>query len=152
MSPRQERLRPSSLWLALSHGIVCQLEGGALFLPALERLQTLYPGAYARGSTSTNEGADTVEELEIKLSARTHPGAAVKDSFLRGGDPSPTRPSLLGGASNDSSPITQKSWTDGGSAYGGQTNLYLLTLAGAVDILDGGRGEDGVRVTENPPP
>ena len=30
------------------------VEGEALFLPALERLQTLYPGAYARGSTSTN--------------------------------------------------------------------------------------------------
>ena len=35
------------------------VEGEAQFLPALERLQTLYPGAYARGSTSTNEGADT---------------------------------------------------------------------------------------------
>ena len=110
------------------------MEREALFLPALERLQTLYPGAYARGSTSTKEGADTVDELYAKLSARTHPGAAVKDSFLRGGDPSPTRPSSLGGASNDSSPITRKSWLDGGSAYGGQSKIDLLTLAGAEDI------------------
>ena len=28
MSPRQERLRPSSLWFALSYGVVYQPEGG----------------------------------------------------------------------------------------------------------------------------
>ena len=92
-----------------------------------------------------------MENLYVKVSARTHPGAAGFNSFLRGGDPSPTRPSSLGGASIDSSPITRKSWLDGGSAYGGQSKIDLSTLAGAGEILDGGRGEDGVRVTENPP-
>ena len=127
------------------------MEGEPLFLPALERLQTLYPGAYARGSTSTHEGAEQ-KLIDVKLSARTHPGAALKDSFLRGGDPSPTRPSSLGGGSVDSSPITRKSWLDGGSAYGGQRKIDISTLAGAEDILDGGSSEDGVGVTENPPP
>ena len=79
------------------------MKGEALFLPALERLQTLYPGAYARVSTSTNEGADLeLDTLDVKLSARTHPGADGINSFLRGGDPFPTRPSSLGGASMDS--------------------------------------------------
>ena len=63
-------------------------EGGPLFLPSLEHLQTLYPGAYARGPTSTSEGAET--NLDVKLSAHTHPVAAVLDSLLGGGDPSPT--------------------------------------------------------------
>ena len=36
------------------------VEGEGLFLPLLERLQTLYPGAYSRGATSTHKG----EELE----------------------------------------------------------------------------------------
>ena len=92
-----------------------------------------------------------MDELEVKLSARTHPGAAGKDSFLRGGEPSPTRPSSLGGASNDSSPITRKSWLDRGSAYGGQRPLDLLTLAGAEDILDGG-GPRPVVASSQPPP
>ena len=52
------------------------VEGEALFLPALKRLQTLYPVAYARGSTSTHEGAEPIVNLNAKMSARTHPGAA----------------------------------------------------------------------------
>ena len=121
-------------------------------LPALERLQTLYPGAYARGSTSTHEGADSeMENLDVKVSARTHPGAAGFNSSLRGGDPSPTRPSSLVGATSDTSPVTRKSWTDGGSAYGGQKNIDLSTLAGVEDVWDRVKGGDGVGVTENPP-
>ena len=50
-------------------------EWGPLFLPALERLQTLYPGAYARGTTSTSEGAEILEDLNMKLSAHNHLGA-----------------------------------------------------------------------------
>ena len=129
------------------------MEGEALFLPSLERLQTLYPGAYARGSTSTNEGADPeMETLDVEVSVRTHPGAAGFNSFLRGGDPSPTRPSSLVGATSDTLPVTRKSWPDGGSAYGGQRNLDLYTLAGGEDAWDGGKGGDGVGVTENLPP
>ena len=93
-----------------------------------------------------------MDTLDVKLSARTHLGDAGLNSFLRGGDPSPTRPSSLVGASIDSSPITQKSSPDRGSAYGGQRKFDISTLAGAEDILDGGRGEDSVGVTENPPP
>ena len=62
------------------------VEREALFLPALERLQTLYPGAYAQGSISTHEGAELkLENLDVKVSARTHPGAAGSNSFLGGG-------------------------------------------------------------------
>ena len=63
------------------------VEGEALFLPALERLQALYPGAYTRSATSTLGGA---EFLKIILSEHTHLGAASFNSFLGGGDPSPT--------------------------------------------------------------
>ena len=34
------------------------VEGEPLFLAALERLQTLYPGAYTHGTISTSEGAE----------------------------------------------------------------------------------------------
>ena len=96
------------------------VEGEPLFILALKRLQTLYPGAYSWGAKSTHGGA----ELQIvNLSDRTHPGAAGINSFLGGGDPSPTRPSFLVSASIDSSSITWKSWLDGGSAYGGQEKL-----------------------------
>ena len=125
------------------------VEGEPLFLPALERLQTLYPGAYARGATSTHGGA---EFSIINLSKRTHPGAHGFNSFLGGGDPSPIQPSSLGGESIDSPSITQKSWLEGGSTYGGQAKIDLLTLAGAEDVFAVGEGRDGVGVTENPPP
>ena len=127
------------------------MEGEALFLPALERLQTLYPGAYPRGAKSTHEGAEQ-ENLDVKLSARTHPGAAGFNSFLGGGDPSPTQLSLLVGATIDESPVTRKSWLDGGGAYGGQRKIYLSTLTGAAESLDREEGREGVEVTENPPP
>ena len=65
------------------------LEGGALFLLALERLQTLYPWAYARGAISMSEGAE-FGDLNVKLSVRDHLEAAVLDSSPGGGDPSPT--------------------------------------------------------------
>ena len=57
------------------------MEGKSLFLPEIERLQTLYPRAYARGNTSTSEGADNWN-LNVKLSVRTHPGATGLESFL----------------------------------------------------------------------
>ena len=66
------------------------MKGEPLFIPALERLQTLYPGAYTRGATYTYEGAE-LDPTCLQLSARTHPGAAGLDSLLRGGYPSPTR-------------------------------------------------------------
>ena len=106
------------------------LEGGALFLLALERLQTLYPWAYARGAISMSEGAE-FGDLNVKLSVRDHLEAAVLDSSPGGGDPSPTRPSSLVGAAIDLSPVTQKTWLDGGSAYGGQDTLDLSALVGA---------------------
>ena len=84
-----------------------------MFLPALERLQTPHPGAFTRGATSTDEGAET-DTLNIKLSARSRPGAAGINSFLGGGDPSSTGPSSLVGASMDSLTITQKYWLVGG--------------------------------------
>ena len=37
------------------------------------------------------------DNLDFKVSARTHPGAAVLDSSMGEGDPSPTRQSSLGG-------------------------------------------------------
>ena len=121
------------------------VEGEALFLPALERLQTHYPGAYAWGSTSMHEGAELqMETLNAKLSARTHPGAAGFNSFLGGGDPSPTRPSSLVGVTIDESPITRKSWLDRGSAYGCQTKIDPSTLAGVVDVWGRVDGRDGV--------
>ena len=62
------------------------VEGGPLFLPALERLQTFYPRAYVRGAASTSEGAGNWD-LNVKLSACTHPGTAGLDSSLGGGAP-----------------------------------------------------------------
>ena len=91
---------------------VSPVEGGTLFLPAIERLQTLYPGAYARSTTSTSEGAELMnidENLDVKVSVRNHPGAAVLDSSLGGGDFSPTRLSSL-----------VETWLEGESAYRGQ--------------------------------
>ena len=37
------------------------VERGPLFLPALERLQTLYPGAYVQGTTYTSEGTELMD-------------------------------------------------------------------------------------------
>ena len=93
-----------------------------------------------------------MEHLDVKVSARTHPGAAGFNSFLRGGDPSPTRPSSLVGAPSDTSTVTRKAWPDRGSAYGGQKNIDTSTLAGAENVWDRVKGGDGVGVTENPPP
>ena len=129
------------------------MEREALFLSALERLQTLYPGDYAWGATSTHEGAEQQQNLDVKLRACTHPGAAGINSFLGGGDPPPpTQPSSLVGAATDSLPVTQKLWLGGGSSNGGQENFRLSTFAGAEDVLDGGKGGEGVGVTEHPPP
>ena len=67
-----------------------------MFIQALKRLQTLYPGAYARGTTSTSEGAELLDlpdsNIYVKLSARTHLGSAGLNLSPGGGDPSPTRP------------------------------------------------------------
>ena len=127
------------------------MQGGALFLLVFERLQTLYPGAYDRGDTSMYEGAEQITTL-VQLSARTHPGAAVIDSFLGGGDPSPTQPSSLVGVRLDSSPVPQKSWIDGGSAYGGQNKIDLSILAGVEHFFAGRAVVGGVGATENPTP
>ena len=64
------------------------VEGEPLFILERERLQALYLGAYTQGTTSTSEGAENLY-LNVKLSARTHPGAAGLDSPLGGDDPSP---------------------------------------------------------------
>ena len=83
-----------------------------------------------------HEGAE-LENLDVKVSACTHPGAAGFNSFLGGGNPSPTRTSSLVGATIDESPITRKYWLDGGSAYGGKEKINPSTFAGAAGILDG---------------
>ena len=44
------------------------MEGEPLFLPDLERPQTLYPSAYARGTTSMSEGAENWD-INVKLSS-----------------------------------------------------------------------------------
>ena len=67
------------------------VEGEPLFLQALERLQNLYPWAYARGTISTSEGAENWD-LIFKLSVCTHPVDAGLDSPLGGGDPPPPPP------------------------------------------------------------
>ena len=66
------------------------VEGGALFSPALERIWTLYPGAYAWGYTYTQEITEEIKRPHegMELGALTIPGAAVKYLFLEGGDPS----------------------------------------------------------------
>ena len=120
-----------------------------MFLPEIYLLQTLYPRAYFQGTTSTSEGAET--NLDVKLCARTHTGAARLDSFPEGGDPSPTRPSSLVGVMTDESPVTRKSWLDGESAYGGQRKLDLSTLARVEIFFAGGRVGGGIGVMENPP-
>ena len=107
------------------------VEEEPLFFLALERLQTLYPGAYAHINTSTSEGAENLD-LDVKLSARTHPGAAGSDSFLGGGNPlPPTQLPLLVDAPIDLFPVTQNTWLDGGSAYRGQDTLAISALTGA---------------------
>ena len=58
-----------------SFSFVSPVKGEPLFLPVLEHLQTLYPGAYARGTTAKIEGK---EKLHV-LSVRTHTGAAGVD-------------------------------------------------------------------------
>ena len=62
------------------------VEGGALFLPALDCLQTLYPEAYTRGNISTSEGAELsdIATLHVKLSARTHLVTAILNPSPRG--------------------------------------------------------------------
>ena len=129
--------------------------GGALFIRALERLQTLYSGAYARGTISTLEGAELVD-LDVKLSTRTHPGAAVLYSSMEGGDPSPTKSPSLVGVPMDLLPVTQKNWLDRGRAYGGQETLDISALAGADTEMEavGGVREAfrGIGATENPSP
>ena len=57
-NPKGQYVAPANNAFAFASPV----EGGPLFLPALERLQTLYPGAYARGTTSTSEGAERLED------------------------------------------------------------------------------------------
>ena len=83
------------------------MEREPLFLLALERLQTLYPRAYARGATSRHKGSE-LDDTSVKLSARTHPGTTGINTFLGVGDPYPTRPSSLVGVMTDESPVTRK--------------------------------------------
>ena len=71
---------------------------------------------------------------------------------MGGGDPSPTQSSSLVDATIDESPVTWKSWMDGGSAYGGQSTIELSTLAVAEDVLVRVTHTEGVGVMENPPP
>ena len=87
------------------------VEGEPLILPALKLLQTLYPGAYAWVTTSTSEGAELsdIDNINVKLSARTHPGAAGVNPSPGGGDPYPTQPSSI-----------VKTCLDRTSAYRGQ--------------------------------
>ena len=67
---------------------VMPVEGGALFLPALERLGTLYPRAYARGATSTTPPGPGGGELE--LGKRTHTVYAGFELFRGGVTPPPS--------------------------------------------------------------
>ena len=129
------------------------MEGDPLFLPALKRLKTLYPKAYTRGTTSTSDGADYPNEvnMDVKLSARIHPGDAGLDSFLGGGDPSPTLPLSLVGAPIDILPVTRKTWMDRGSTYRRQGKCDLSSLAGAETPMDG-VVVGSVGATETPPP
>ena len=127
------------------------MEGGDLFLPSRERLKTLYPKDYARGTTSTSEGAENWD-IHVKLSARTHPGAAGSDSSLGGGNPSLARPTSLVGAPIDLLTVTWKTWLDRGSAYGGQKNSDLSTLVEVENFIEVGEVVGGVGSTENPPP
>ena len=66
-----------------------------LFLPALEHLRTLYPGAYAWGATPTTPSG--LEREELELGAHAHTVSARFELFLGGGDPSLIRQSLLVG-------------------------------------------------------
>ena len=67
------------------------VEGEALLLPTLERLRTLYTGAYARGATFTTTLVPEGEYLE--LGKCTFTGAAGYELFPGGGDPYPIRAS-----------------------------------------------------------
>ena len=61
--------------------------------------------------------------LDVKVSARTNPGAAVLDSSLGGYGPSPTIPSPL-----------VETWIYIGRAYGGQENSDISALEGAETL------------------
>ena len=65
------------------------MEGEALFLPALKRFQTLYPGVYTQGTTGLPPLGPEGRELVLDLGA--HTGAVGVGLFPGGGDPSPTR-------------------------------------------------------------
>ena len=51
--PKGQYVAPANTYFSF----VSPVEGEPLFLPALERLQTLYPEAYARGTIYTSEVA-----------------------------------------------------------------------------------------------
>ena len=72
--PKGQYVEPANNTLAFASPV----EGGPLFLPSIERLQTLYPGAYARGTTSNLEGSEMLEDLNVKVSARTHPRGGTR--------------------------------------------------------------------------
>ena len=110
------------------------MQGEPLFIPELERLQTLYPRAYAQGTTSTSEGAENWD-MNVKLITCTHLGAAGLDSSLGVGDPTPTQPASLMGAPIYLLPVIRKSWLDGGSAYGDQEHTYLFALVSGGTLL-----------------
>ena len=63
------------------------MEVGALLLPALECLWTLYPRAYTQGATAPTPPGP--EGGEMVIGKRTHTGAAGVELFLGGGYPSP---------------------------------------------------------------
>ena len=56
------------------------------------------------------------------------------------------------GTSIDLLPVTQKTWTDGGSSYGGQKNSDLSTLVGLENVIEVREAVRGVGATKNPPP
>ena len=71
------------------------VEGESLFGPALEFLQTIYPGAYSQDDTSkatlySPEAMNCPHEGR-ESGALTHPGATGYDLFPGRGDPSPIR-------------------------------------------------------------
>ena len=115
--------------------------GEGLFLATLERIQTLYPGSYAWGATSTippgpeaRKGPHKVRDLE--LDGRTHMGAARFDLFLGGVDPSPIRARGYVGVHYDLLSVT-RGFLDGlGSVDHGGMSTYRGQMFANAGLLD----------------